>query len=402
MVSIGIDVSKGKSTVFAMDELGVVHMTPTEFEHTQSSLQELILKIREMPEPVKVVLENTGYYHWPLVNALLDADVFVCIVNSLIMNKFAKVAMRPGKTDPLDAVMICRFGLEKWNSLVCCTPEAEARKMLRLYSREYSSAVKLMSQQKIHLRCLLDQTMPGIQNLLCDEGGRSKLCDFVVKFWHFDNISKKKEDKFISAYCQWAKKQGYHANESKAHAIYTLSQNGIPVLPSNKTVKFLVQEAARLLIYLEKSVETILAQMNELASTFPEYDTVITMKGVGPKIAPRLIGEIGDIERFHSAKALVAYAGLDAPPFQSGSYESKNRRISKRENKYIQKIGYEITTALMSSKPTEDNAVYLFVMKKRQEGKHYLAADMAGLNKFLHIYYARVKQCCDSKMAETA
>lgn len=114
---------------------------------------------------------------------------------------------------------------------------------------------------------------------------------------------------------QWAKKQGYHANESKAHAIYTLSQNGIPVLPSNKTVKFLVQEAARLLIHLEKSVETILAQMNELASTFPEYDTVISMKGVGPKIAPRLIGEIGDIERFHSAKALVAYAGLDAPPF---------------------------------------------------------------------------------------
>ena len=130
--------------------------------------------------------------------------------------------------------------------------------------------------------------------------------------------------------------------------------------------------------------------MNELASTFPEYKVVSEMKGVGERTAARLIAEIGDVRQFHSAKALPAYAGIDAPPYQSGEFESRRRKISKRGNKYLRKVGYEIMSSLMSSKPTEDNAVYLFMCKKKAEGKYYLAAYMAGLNKFLHIYYARV------------
>ena len=395
MISVGIDISKDKSTVFAMDENGNVHLPLTEFLHTKEGMDKLCGQLNKLPENPRIVLENTGHYHWPLVNSLLDAEFFVCIVNPILMHKYAKVQMRPGKTDALDAMLICKFGLEKWSSLVCCKPEEESRQMLRLYSRQYSQAVKMMTQQKIHLRCLLDQVMPGIQTLLVDEAGRSKLSDFVMKFWHFDNISTRKESSFVSTYCTWAKKEGYHANESKAKAIYALSQNGIPALPRNETVKFLVQDAAKLLKHLEESVYIILSQMNALASTFPEYSVVLDMKGVGPKIAPRLIGEIGDIRRFHSAKALVAYAGLDAPPFQSGSFESRQRHISKRGNKHLRKVGFEIVTALMSSKPSQDNAVYLFLLKKRNEGKHYLAADMAAFNKFLHIYYARVSSCFD-------
>lgn len=114
------------------------------------------------------------------------------------------------------------------------------------------------------------------------------------------------------------------------------------------------------------------------------------MKGVGEHTAARLIAEIGDVRLFHSAKALPAYAGIDAPPYQSGEFESHRRKISKRGNKYLRKVGYEIMSALMSTKPSEDNAVYLFMCRKKAEGKHYLSAYMAGLNKFLHIYYARV------------
>ncbi len=352
----------------------------------------LIAKVSALPEPPRVVLENTGYYHWPVVNSLLEAGVFVSIVNPILMNKFAKVQIRPGKTDKLDAIMICKFGLAHWCELVSCSPAGESRDTLKLYSRQYSEYIKLMTQQKVNLGCLLDKVMPGIKTLLCDEGGRSKLSDFVIRFWHFDCISKKSRAAFTASYCKWAKKQGYHVNESKAYAIYALSQNGIPTLPCNEATKLLVQEAAGVLKVLEKSVATILAQMNALASAFPEYDTVLAMKGVGPKTAPRLIAEIGDISRFHSAKALVAYAGLDAPPFQSGQFESKCRKISKRGDKYLRKVGYEIIASLMSSKPLQDNAVFLFLCKKRREGKYYLSAYMAALNKFLHIYFARVKQ----------
>ena len=46
--------------------------------------------------------------------------------------------------------------------------------------------------------------------------------------------------------------------------------------------------------------------------------------------------------------------------------------------------------ALKITKPTEDNAVYEFMIKKELEGKPKNVAKMAALNKFLRIYYTRV------------
>ena len=66
------------------------------------------------------------------------------------------------------------------------------------------------------------------------------------------------------------------------------------------------------------------------------------MKGVGKPTASRLIAEISDMRRFHSAKALTAHAGFDALPYQSGAFESHDRKISKRGNKYFRKVGYEV------------------------------------------------------------
>lgn len=58
--------------------------------------------------------------------------------------------------------------------------------------------------------------------------------------------------------------------------------------------------------------------MQTIAYTLPEYKIVRELKGVGDKLSPRLIAEIGDVRKFTSAKALNAYDGNDAPPHQSG------------------------------------------------------------------------------------
>lgn len=72
--------------------------------------------------------------------------------------------------------------------------------------------------------------------------------------------------------------------------------------------------------------------MQTLAETLPEYAVLRSMAGVGDRLGPLILAEIGDIRRFHSGKALNAYAGNDAPPYQSGTFESHNRHISKRGN----------------------------------------------------------------------
>jgi hypothetical protein len=47
---------------------------------------------------------------------------------------------------------------------------------------------------------------------------------------------------------------------------------------------------------------------------------------------------------------------------------------------------------LKTHKEPEEAAVYRFILKKEKEGKSKRAAKIAGLNKFLGIYYARVME----------
>lgn len=125
---------------------------------------------------------------------------------------------------------------------------------------------------------------------------------------------------------------------------------------------------------------------------FPEYGIVRAMNGVGDVLAPRLITEIGDVRCFHSGSGLIAFTGIDSPPYQSGSFTGTQRKISKRGSSLLRKTGYEVMKCLKTVKPSEDAAVYQYMMKKDAEGKPKKVAKIAALNKFLRIYYARVSE----------
>ncbi len=122
---------------------------------------------------------------------------------------------------------------------------------------------------------------------------------------------------------------------------------------------------------------------------------VLSMHGVGELLGPQLIAEIGDVRRFRHKQSLVAFAGVDAPPFQSGAFESHDRNISKRGSPSLRKTLFQVMTCILQTSPADD-AVFQFLDKKRSEGKHYYVYMMAGTNKFLRIYYARVKAYLES------
>lgn len=397
MTSVGIDVSKGKSTVCILKPYGEVIVSPYEVQHTEPDLRVLISHIKSIEGEVRIVMEATGAYHLPLLSGFKDAGFFVSVINPLAMKRYASTAIRKGKTDKMDTVRIANYGIDNWFKLVDYTLPDEVYAQLRLLGRQYAHYITIRIESKLALTDLLDRTMPGIKSLLSgkrsEEPTKDKLSDFVAEYWHFDNITKKSESQFIRSYCTWAKKKGYHASESKAKSIYALACNGIPTLPaSTASTKMLILEAVRVLKEVNKTLESILTQMQELATTLPEYNTVRAMNGVGDVLAPRLIAEIGDVRRFHSGSALIAFAGIDSPPFQSGSFTGTQRKISKRGSSLLRKTGYEVMKCLKTVKPSQDNAVYLYMLKKEAEGKPKKVAKIAALNKFLRIYYARVSE----------
>ena len=199
------------------------------------------------------------------------------------------------------------------------------------------------------------------------------------------------ETRFRKDYCKWAEKKGYRNRERMAALIFATAQNGIPVLPNAPSTQIVITEAIRVLHTVEASRDAILTQMQALAKTLPEYSLVREMPCIGDTLAPRLIAEIGDVRRFHSKRALIAYAGIDAPPYQSGKFCANNRHISKRGNRYLRKTGYEVMQSYVMHKPAND-PIFTFIEKKRGEGKSGKLAMVAGLNKFLRVYYGKVTE----------
>ena len=395
MISVGIDVSKGKSTVCVMKPGGEVLEPPFEMLHTMEGILSLVRLIGTYTEEVRVVLEDTGHYHWPVVTLLVENDIFVCTVNALRMKKYCAQSIRRAKTDRIDSVRIASYGLTYWSELLPVKPTEDTYRELKLLARQYYQTVSMLIKAKVNLSNLLDQVMPGISNLMSDSASNHKLTDFVARYWHYGHILEMGEKRFTTDYCKWAKKQGYRVYERLASEILAIAQNGIPVLPNSPVTKVVVTEAVRVIHQIEMTRNTIIAQMQALCKSLPEYSVVREMPGIGDTLAPRIIAEIGDVRRFRSKHSLIAYAGIDAPPYQSGTFNATERHISKRGNSYLRKAGFEIMQSLIQHKP-EGDAVYDFIQKKRSEGKCGKEAMIAGLNKFLRVYYGRVSEVYDS------
>lgn len=395
MIAVGIDVSKSKSTVAIIDSDGQILLKPRDFHHTQSDMLNLISLIGSHRQDVKIAMEATGHYHYPILNRLLNENYFVSLINPYLMKKYGDNSIRKGKTDKKDALRIAYYILEKSYVLKPYTKTDQKYDDLKFLSRQYNQIVSMKTKARVQLGNLLDEIMPGIQALFASNNAANPtqniFLDFVEKYECFDTIKKMGEKRFICSYLKFAEKHHARNNHFKALAIYELVQNSITTRTSDIYTITALHQCINVLRDCSLASNKLLIQMQNIAYTLPEYPVVRAMNGVGNKLAPLLIAEIGDVRRFTSGKALNAYAGNDAPPYQSGQFEGTNRHISKRGSAALRKLCYEVMQALKLHKIEED-AVYQFMIKKEAEGKPKNVAKMAGVNKFLHIYYARVME----------
>ncbi|WP_337601327.1 IS110 family RNA-guided transposase [Dysosmobacter welbionis] len=377
MTAVGIDVSKGKSVVAARRPGGEVILPPTQVNHTAEELAHLVDRLRKIGGDIRIVMEHTGMYWRPIAHALKEAGFFVSVVNAILIHNFSNNSLRKVKTDKADALKIANYCLAFWTELRNFSDEDETRQMLKMQCRLYERTQKTSVELRNGLISLLDQTFPGINKVLpspyCSKRGHYKWVDFVKTFWHKDCVKKHSLNAFSNSYQRWCKKEGYRFREAEAEKIYNAAQNAVATFPANESTELLIVQAVDCLNAVYESKAVLRAEMRRLASLLPEYEVVMTMQGAGDITGPKLMAEIGDVRRFTSKRALVAFAGVDAPPFQ------------------LRRTLFQIMSVILQHSSL-DNAVYLFMDKKRAEGKHFYVYMVAGAAKFLRIYYARVKE----------
>lgn len=394
MNAVGIDISKGKSMVAVARPFGEIISKPFEVLHTSDGIDALIDYLHSLDGDTRIVMEHTGRYYEPMARRLANANFFVCAVNPKLIKDYGANSLRKVKTDKADALKIARYALDNWQDLCQYTSMDTLRAQLKTLNQQFAFYTKQKTASKNNLIALLDMTYPGVNSLFnspAREDGSQKWVDFAGSFWHVDCVRGIGLSAFTERYRKWCKRHGYNFQPHKPQEIFTGSKGLIAVFPKDDTTKALIKQAIAQLNAVSQVVERIRSEMNRLASQLPEYPAVMAMYGVGESLGPQLMAEIGDISRFNRRESLTAFAGVDPGANQSGTYEAQSVRTSKRGSPRLRKTLFQIMDCLVRTKPQND-AVYRFIDKKRAEGKPYFVYMTAGANKFLRIYYGRVKE----------
>jgi len=398
MNAVGIDVSKGKSTVAIMRPFGEVVASPFEVAHTDSELSKLAEMLKSLNGETKVVMECTGAYHLPVAYALHEAELFVSTVNPILTHNYDNNSIRKSRNDKTDAIKIANYTITNWLKLVRYIPDEDVRHMLKTFSRQYNKYGKLKIMMKNNLVSLLDQTFPGVNELFTSpprkSDGHEKWLDFAAKFWHCKCVYSLTQKAFTERYRKWCKRGGYNFSEAKAEDIYIESLGHVFVMPMNDTTKLLITNAVAQINALSETIATIATEMKRLAALLPEYQIVMDFRGVGDILGPQLMAEIGDIYRFEKKSSLVRFAGLEPVENQSGKFHG-NEKISKQGSPHLRKTLFQVMDCLLKHAP-DDDPIFQFLDRKRAEGKHYYSYMNAGAAKFLRVYYARVKHYLDN------
>ena len=398
MNSVGIDISKGRSTVAVMRPFGEVVISPFDIPHTDSELSELARRLKSLNGETRVVMEATGNYHAPVAKLLHDAGLYVSVVNPKLVHGYGNDDLRRVKTDRKDAVKLANYGLDRWLTLPRYIPEDNTRLLLKNCYRQYQQYSKVRTILKNNLISLLDTTFPNANRLFNSPAradGSEKWVDFVAEFWHCECVSERSEKVFANKYQRWCRKHGYNFREEKARTIYEKASEHIGVLPKAETTKLLVEQVVSQLRATSVALAALKQEMLSLSSQLPEYPVVMKMYGIGPALGPQLMAEIGDVRRFYSKKALVAFAGIDAPPNDSGDVTGRHKGMSKVGASSLRRTLFLVMSVYLQNTP-QDEPIYQFMDRKRAEGKPHRVYMMASANKFLRIYYATVKAYLES------
>ncbi len=398
MNAVGIDISRGKSMVAVLRPFGEMVMLPFEVGHSNAELNALAEQLKSIEGETRVVMEHTGRYYEPVANTLHNSGLFVSAVNPLLIKEYGGNSLRKVKTDKADALKIARYTLDNWADLRDYTPMDTIRYDLKTLNRQFHLASKQKTASANNLIALLEQTFPGIRKCFDSpvrSDGSQKWVDFVITFWHAECVRKYSKEAFAERYRKWCKRHGYLVRSNTVEKVYNLAKNAVVLVPKSQTTKVIVQEAAKQLTAISRSVELYRTEMNRLAAMLPEYPVVMQMFGIGDTFGPQLMAEIGDVRRFARKQSLVAFAGIDPAPNDSGDKYGRNSGTTKRGSPYLRKTLFNIMKCYLQNAP-ENEPVFQFIDKKRAEGKPYYVYMTAAANKFLRRYYAKVNEYLSS------
>ena len=306
---IGIDVSKGKSMIAILSIEGEIIKEPFEVKHNIAEFNNLDnLLSKYSKSDLKIIMEDTGTYHLPILNFLLEKNYFVVSQNPFLIKKFFDRSIRKAKTDKKDAYKLAEYVCSNWKKLDKTRENNKIYERLKFLSRQYLTIISTQTDQKVNFSNLCDIIFPGYYQLLTDKNFVMGL-EIFKKYYHPKIIMDKTLSQLTKDISRIAKKIGHpRTGITFANKLYTLAKTTYSPSPNNKYIQLAATSCVEPLIMTIKASIDIITEMDKLASNLPEYSIISSIPGCGSKLTPLIIAEIGDIRRFKNAGSIIAYA----------------------------------------------------------------------------------------------
>jgi transposase len=382
VIAVGIDVGKRAHQACFLDGGGRALGRPLHFANTAAGVAHLRERLQALPEAPVVALEASGHYWLGLHRRLTREGVRVEVVNPLQTGALRGLGIRKTKTDRRDAFALAE--LVRIGRVRASYVPDDAILELRELTRFRWGLVDQVGDAKRRLLTVLDRAFPEFAGHFRDPFGATarELLDRAAGAAAFAALDLADLEALV------ARASRGRFGPEKAQALHAAARDslGLPGLAAAAQLEVRVLLAQ--LALLEEQVTAADAAVAEALAGLEAGQRLGALPGVGPVLAATILAELGDVARFPSLKALVAYAGLDPSVYESGAFHGTRQHISKRGSPYLRRALYLAAHSAHQRNPD----LHAYLQRKLAAGKPYRAAVVATAHRLLARIHAVLKQ----------
>lgn len=378
MYIVGIDIGKNHHEASIVSPEGKQIGRSLRFATTHKGADSLMSFIFKNigNSPCVFGMEATGHYWYPIYSFLKAKGYTIYVINPIQSDSLRKMYIRQTKNDSIDSFLIAeviRFGQFGTTSMA-----DENILAMRQLCRYRDSVISSRTEIKLRIGTIMEQIFPEYEKQFSSLWMSTSM-GILEKYLTPENIENAPIDELFEIIKD---KSHNRLTKAKAISIKEAAADTFGIKIAQDAFSFQLKQLIDRMNFLDKQIEALDCQILEYYEKFDCY--LHTIPGIGMIAAATILAEIGDINRFKSSSALVAFAGIDPTVRQSGEFSSTHNHMSKRGSPYLRHaIFLAATTCSFHNSPL--NAYY---KKKREQGKHHLTATGAVARKLTTVIYA--------------
>ena len=383
MIYVGIDIAKNTHWASAMNSDGEILLEPFSFQNNNEGFQKFISKLSSFDKQKMLIgLESTAHYGENIISYLFNLDYKIGIINPIQTSNLRKSNIRKTKNDKVDTFIIIKsLTLNNYNLVT--TRDINNIKLKGL-SRSRHNLIVMRSRSKIQLASFIDQLFPELNKFFKGNLHLNVSYQLLKEYSSPKDISSLHLTKLSNIL-----HDNSHGRYNKEDAIRLreLAKNSVGI--DNPTLSLQIKQAIlQIELYTEQieEVEKLSKQiLDEMESK------LLTIPGISYNQATVIHGFIGDISRFNKSCQLLAYSGLDPSIYQSGNFEARSTRMSKRGNSLLR---YNLVYAAHNLVLHNNTFKEYYDLKRSQGKSHYCALGHCA-HKLVRIIFKMLKSNVD-------